>query len=379
MDKSLAEKLVGELLRFSRKNIAITNRFGEVLAKTPGFSLSHNPLDIKSKKAFPIALEGKKMGFLFVDEDAKTVNEMGKVMKSMADLVVHQAYFSEIITSDEKRADQLVYDFLNSEEGNGQEEQIRSLKSFGINLSKNRLAVFLEITDPTFLFLDSKEITEGERERKIARVKGGIKTVLSSFYTHHTDNIVSYLGGDHFIIFKDMGDDSDESQEEFKKTLNSLYYNLKNELRTDITIGVGDYKKGIKGLKTSFEEANTALRFGQKVWGEGKIFHYDNFGVVAPLFSGAKESNISYSRKIIERLEEHPELAESLRQYFELDLSLSKTAKKLKIHRNTLVYRLEKIGEITALDPRVFNDAFQLQMALILNKYSGQDGTTKKS
>lgn len=369
MNQLLAEKIIKEVSKFSQKGYAICDRFGEVLAQTSSFSLAHNPVDIHGKRSLPIIFEGKKTGYLYIDEDLKTVKEIGKVLKSLAELVIHQNYFAEILTSDEKRIDQLIYEFLRSADLN-EKEMERQLGSFGIDFSKNRLAIALEITDPSYLFLYEKEVVEGERERKIARIKRGLKNALDSFYTHHKENLICYLGSNNFAIFKDMGGDPKAYQEEFKKTLNSLYYVFKSELRTDLTVGVGEFKSGIAGLKDSFSEAQTAINFGKKVWGEGKIFHFDSFGVVAPLFSGVSEKNISFSMGILEKISKHPELLETLKCYLEFDLSLSKTAKKLKIHRNTLVYRLDKIAEISELDPKLFNDAFQLQIALILERYS---------
>lgn len=368
MDRDLAEKIITELVKFSGKKYAVANTFGEVVAKTDDFSIEHSQVDTTSKRAFPIKFESKKLGFLYIDENLNTIKEIGPILRSMAELITHQSYFTEILTSEEKRADQLMYDFLYNE-GANLEELKRVFESFNMDLSKNRLAIFLEISDPNYLFLYEKEIIEGERERKIARIKRGIKAVLSSFYTSHRDNICFYIGGSNFLILKDMGDNPKTYQEEFKKTMNSLFYNLKNELMTKITLGVGEYKPGLKGIRESFEEARTALRFGKQTWGEGKIFHFDSFGVVAPLFSGVTEDNISFSHSIIHNLSDYPDLLSSLKYYFDYDLSLSKTAKKLKIHRNTLVYRLEKIAEVTGFDPRVFNDAFQLQLALILDRY----------
>lgn len=369
IDQVLGTRIVEDINKFSNKKYAVTDPFGEVLAKSENFGLEHNVLDIKSKRALPLKFEAKKVGFLYIDENQAVVKESGNVVRSMAELIIHESYYRDVLTSDEKRFDQLVYDFLNLE-GVDPTEFKRLVNSFGININKNRLSIFIEIEDDTYLFLEEKEAIEGDRDRKIARVKREINTALTSFYTHHKENVISYVGGNHFVIFKDMGDKPLEYQEEFKKTLNTLFYNLQNELRSKLTVGVGEYKHGLYGLRESYEEARTALKFGKQIWGDGQIYHYDSFGVVAPLFSGVTEENISFSRNIVESLKNYGDLLESLRIYFEYDLSLSRTARKLKIHRNTLVYRLERINEITGFDPRVFNEAFQLQLALILDKYS---------
>lgn len=368
MNQILAEKIVNELSKFSKQKFALMDRFGEILARSPNFTLDHNPLPIKSRKVFPIDVGARKGGFIYIDEDQKSVREIGKLLKSMAELVIHQTYFADILTSDEKRIDQIIYDYFNTNKIND-DELTRTLLSFGVDLKKNKLALILEITDPNYFFFTEKEVLEDERERKIARTKRSIRSTLESFYTHHKDNLVCYLGKNTILAFKDMGDDAESYQDEFKKTLTSLYYALKDELRTDLTIGVGGFNPDLSGIKESFAEAQMAIRYGKRVWGEGRVFHFDNFGVVAPFFSGVTLENVAFSKKIIESLARHPELLTTLRYYFDLDLSLSATAKKLKIHRNTLVYRLERIGSITGLDPRIFNDAFQLQLALIMDKY----------
>lgn len=369
MEKELAEKIIHELCKFSTKRYAICATSGSVLATTIDFTITHNPLEIKGPRAIPLYFEKSKIGYLYLDETLAVVKEYGQIAKSMAELIIQQSYFSSLLTLDEKRLDQIIYDFLNT--GSLDSEDFRRIiKSFGIKTEVQRIAILVEISDPDYLFLYDKEIIEGEREKKIARIKRGIEGVLNSFYTHHSANIVSYFGGNNFLILKDMGEDPESYQEEFKQTINFLFYNLKEELRTNISVGIGDYKKGIAGIKESFDEAKTALTFGKQIWGKEKIYHFDNFGVVAPLFSGVNTENIGFSKNIIAKLKDHPDLYESLKGYFSSDLSLSKTALLLKIHRNTLVYRLERIADITGLDPRVFNDAFQLQIAMILEKYN---------
>lgn len=368
MDQVSAEKIINELSKFSKKKFALVGRFGEVLAKTPNFKFDHNPVPIRGNKALPIDVGNRKGGYIYIDEDEKTVREIGKVLKSMAELVLHQTYFAEVLTSDERRIDQIVYDFFNTNRISN-DEFVRTLASFGSDFTKAKLVLILEITDPNYFFFYEKEVIEDERERKIARTKRSIRNILDSFYTHHKDNLICYLGKNSFVIFKDMGEKPDKYQEEFKKTLSSLYYALKSDLRTDLTLGVGNFGSELAGIRESLSEAQMAMRYGKQVWGEGKIFHFDNFGVVAPFFSGVTSENTVVSKKIIEILAKHPELLETLKQYFESDLSLSTTSKKLKIHRNTLVYRLERIASITDFDPRIFNDAFQLQLALLMDKY----------
>jgi hypothetical protein len=131
MEAELAEKIIGELLRFSEKKYALTSEYGEVLAQTDNFSIAHNPLDIKSKRAISIKFENKKVGYLYIDENLTLVREAGSVLKSMAELIIHQNYYAGILTSDEKRIDQISYSYFKSDEVSPSEFK-QALNSFGI-------------------------------------------------------------------------------------------------------------------------------------------------------------------------------------------------------------------------------------------------------
>jgi carbohydrate diacid regulator len=368
MDTLLATKIVEEIKKSSNVESAIINDIGTVLARSKKFSITHPQLNPASPKALKINYGKKNYGYLYIDEDSASRRNIGPAVKSMAELIIEQNRHSQILTNDEKRLDQITYDFLYSDTIDPR-DYADLLRSFDMNIDVNRTAIFLEICDPNYLMLFEREIIEGEREKIIARTKRSIEGLLATFYTRHTNNLVFYLGSQNFLILKDMNDEPENYQEEFKKTLNTLHYNLEGELRTKISAGVGEYKSGLTGIKESFVEARTALKFGTQTWGAGKIYHYDNFGVIAPLFSGANKDNINFSRDIVAKIADHNGLLETLSCYLDNDLSLTKTAKKLKIHRNTLVYRLERIEGMTGLDPKLFNDAFQLKIALIMDKY----------
>jgi len=369
MDQELAQKIIKEISRFSAKRYAITDIHGIVLAKTPNFSLAHDPLEIKSKRSFPISYDNQRIGFLYIDENLATVKDIGNIIKSMTDLIVHQSFFAIALTRDEKRLDNLIFDFFKTDK-NETGDLERTLRGYSLSFKEHRLAIILEISQNNYLANETVSYTQ-EREQKIAHIKRELSFLFNSFYTNHRNNIVSYLGGNTFLVLKDMGSDPEKYEDAFKKTLPTLFSNLKSELRTEITMGIGEYKPGLNGLKESFNESETALKFGRQNWGANHLYHFDSFGVVAPLFSGANDENVNVSQKLVRDLKNHPDLFKTLVTYFELDISLSKTAKRLKIHRNTLIYRLEKIADITNLDPRIFNDAFQLYLALVLNRYSG--------
>jgi carbohydrate diacid regulator len=113
----------------------------------------------------------------------------------------------------------------------------------------------------------------------------------------------------------------------------------------------------------------SAIELGAQTWHQDRVYHIDDFGVVAPLLSGVDESNIYFSRELLERLGENTEIIQTLEAFFAFDMSLTRTADQLKIHRNTLVYRLDRITETLGLDPRVFDEAVQIKLAILYSRF----------
>lgn len=370
MDQELAQKIINEISRFAVKKYALVDRLGFVLAKTEDFTLAHNPLEINSKRSFPISFNRKRVGYLYVDENLAVAKEIGPILKSMSELIIYQNLYRDFLTQDETKIDQLLFDYFHGDNKTAQNSK-KALTALNVNLDENRVVILLEIAQQKAGWGQNSFTNTENWEQNVSHIKRQLSFIFSSFYTHHQKNIISYLGRNLFLILKDMGENPLEYELEFKKNINTIFYNIKKELRTKVTIGIGKFRSEKNGLLESFREAEIALNLGKQNWGEGKIYHFDNFGVVAPLFLGANSINLASQKKIIKTLKQNPEIYRTLEVFIESNTSISKTAKKLKIHRNTLIYRLERIAELTKLDPRIFNDAFQLYLNLILDKYIG--------
>ena len=153
---------------------------------------------------------------------------------------------------------------------------------------------------------------------------------------------------------------------------------ISQRMKFKVTIGIGEYHEGIRGLNKSFKEATQALDVGSRLLGAGDIYHVDNLGIGRLLTEIKEESQKEFIEKTIYSTKGNKEkkinefLLETLQGFFDNNLSITKTAKALFMHRNTLLYRLGKIRKITGLDPKKFDDAVQLRVALKMKIY--QDG-----
>ena len=133
-----------------------------------------------------------------------------------------------------------------------------------------------------------------------------------------------------------------------------------------ISIGLGRHHEGIAGLRRSYEEARMAITVGQRFKNQPGIYTLNNLGLAAFVGLSDERSKADLAAHVLRALSDDPELIKTLAVFFAEDCCPSASVKKLCIHRNTLSYRLDKIAGMTGLDPRRFDDAVQLRLALLL-------------
>lgn len=368
ISSEFAKELIKKIEDFTEIPVGILDLTGNVLAKTKTLNYIPDSNEIKgSKKVVPLVVEGEKIGYLYLGTKNTEIQEEGAVLKSMVELLIHQRQILENVSLEDRKINKFIYDLLHKVDYDESQAKAEA-KIYGFNLTRPRTVMVLDIDGEVKKMLHSDEVSGSEKEAYLGRIKRSISFSVNSFYTKNQNNIMAYVGNSKFVVLKDLGEGRNvqASHDQFLKTLNSLHYIIQSELRSSVSIGVSQYYKGIAGLKESFEEAMMAVNFGEQVWGRNKIYHFDRFGVVAPLISTDQE--LDFSRNMYESFANKEELIKTLEVYFENNMSLTSTSKKLKIHRNTLVYRLDKIAEILKLDPRVFEDAIQIRLSMIFGK-----------
>jgi carbohydrate diacid regulator len=369
LSQQIADKIRAKVSGLVSQDLRVTDSEGNTLSHTQ--ALKPEVVDLDTIEwAIPFAYGGNTVGFIVLANQMPNHDEISPLIRSIAELVMHQSIVLEQIPRQDERLDKFIYDLLNQPQP---EWALISAEArlFDIELDRPRIAIVIQVNDPalTARYQDPSD----DREIRITRYKLGINRALNSFYTSSRENVVSYLGGTSFCILKDLvsSNDGDLSSglESFKKSLNAIYSILKSELKLPSTVGVGNYHPGLEGLRQSYHEAVSAIELGAQTWDTDRIYHIDDFGVVAPLLSGVDEKNIYFSRELLDRLGENNEIIQTLEAFFNFDMSLTRTAEKLKIHRNTLVYRLDRITETLGLDPRAFDDAVQIKLAILYNRF----------
>lgn len=159
---------------------------------------------------------------------------------------------------------------------------------------------------------------------------------------------------------------------DIEKLARSIVDTLSSEFYTRVIVGIGATVVGIKDLSRSFKEAQTALEVGKVFDTEESIVSYDNLGIARLIYQLPTTLcetflNEVFKQGSIDSLDH--ETLFTIRKFFENNLNVSETSRKLFVHRNTLVYRLEKIKKLTGLDLREFDHAIIFKIALMVKKY----------
>ncbi len=156
------------------------------------------------------------------------------------------------------------------------------------------------------------------------------------------------------------------------KLAGSIVDTLSGEFYTHCTVGIGTIVTGIKDLARSFKEAQVALEVGKVFDTEKAIVSYDNLGIARLIYQLPTTLCEMFLKEVFKRGSidslDHETLF-TIQRFFEHSLNVSETSRSLFVHRNTLVYRLEKIKKITGLDLREFEDAIVFKVALMVKKY----------
>lgn len=357
LNSLIAEKIVAKLSPMI-SDIKITDLSGEVLAQSSPKSLKKG----SEKKSIPLIYKGEKLGYIEIFGKEKEVKKLSLFAKEISEILVHQSSLLERIAQQEERKDKFIYDLLNRSFID-EDHYLEKAKALGVEINSFKTLILVKILGP------SLNNSDFDGKFQIIKIKKGINRVLNSFYTKSKNNYVFYIGENNFGIIKDLRDNEkgEISFELFKKTLNHFFNLLKSDLKIDMALGVGNFHPGILGLRESFKEASLAYQIGC-YFGESGVFKISELGIVVPLFLGLSKETLSFSKKAVSNFKNFKNHLSTLETFFNSNMNLTLTSKKLKIHRNTLVYRLNRIAEKLELDPRNFEDAYKIMLLIFYDR-----------
>ena len=174
----------------------------------------------------------------------------------------------------------------------------------------------------------------------------------------------------NIIIVREL--EPGDGHAELDKGAHNLYNLLVEDGEEDVLIAYGTIVNDIKEVSKSYKEAKLALDVGKIFFGERNVIAYSTLGIGRLIYQLPIPLCKMFIREIFEGKSPDDfdeETLTTINKFFENNLNVSETSRQLYIHRNTLVYRLDKLQKSTGLDLRVFEDAITFKIALMVVRY----------
>lgn len=208
-------------------------------------------------------------------------------------------------------------------------------------------------------------VIETKNEKDI----NALETVRSLF-TGRVKDFITAVDEKNIIVVREVK--PGETQDDLEKTAQVMVDMLNTEAMSQVHVAYGTVVNELKEVSRSYKEAKMALDVGKIFFSNKNVVAYSKLGIGRLIY----QLPIPLCRMFIKEIfdgkspdEFDDETLTTINKFFENSLNVSETSRQLYIHRNTLVYRLDKLQRSTGLDLRVFEDAITFKIALMVVKY----------
>ncbi|HEY9763042.1 MAG TPA: helix-turn-helix domain-containing protein [Trichocoleus sp.] len=380
----IAGVVADRLTEILQTQVLVSNCHGKVVAsglfyKSPALFGKVRPFSQQYLR-FPFHIQDQA-GEVLIEQSAEGESISPRIAEAFINLVVSQVAQPTLLSDTQTQKNQVIQTLLH---GQIQDEAfiLRQSKLLGLDLTPPRAVILIDAAEFTHFAQDTPEYSGFGQPQRAKRI---IDSVVRFFYLPD-DTICADLGEGEFAVLKasdtkNMGAWATENLtstestssswtnlEALKRAGDALLVRLQQDAGATVSIGIGRYHPGVLGLSRSYQDARMALRLGRQFNSHHQVHCLDRLGIAAFACVADERTKVELARHLLSPLDGEPDLIETLKVFFEQDCTPSTTAKRLMIHRNTLNYRLEKVSSLTGLDPRQFDEAIQIRLALLLQE-----------
>ena len=194
--------------------------------------------------------------------------------------------------------------------------------------------------------------------------------IVKGLFSGKTKDFITAVDEKSIILVQELKEG--ESYEQVDETAKMLRDMLNTEAMSDVKIAYGTIVNEIRQVSRSYKEAKLALDVGKIFYMERSIIAYNTLGIGRLIYQLPLPLCQMFMKEVFTEAKPDSfdeETLTTINKFFENSLNVSETARQLYIHRNTLVYRLEKLQKSTGLDIRVFDDALTFKIAMMVVSY----------
>ena len=197
-----------------------------------------------------------------------------------------------------------------------------------------------------------------------------VMELLKGMFSAQTGDYVTAVDENSVILIKSV--DAEATGKDLESVAETIVDMASTEIMVSVRVSLGTMVRELKDLSKSYKEAKMAMDVGKIFYAEKSVAAYHSLGIGRLIY----QLPVNLCKIFIEEIfgdniptELDDETLNTLNKFFENNLNVSETARQLYVHRNTLVYRIERIQESTGLNLRTFDDALTFKIALMVANY----------
>ncbi|MBQ2099844.1 MAG: helix-turn-helix domain-containing protein [Lachnospiraceae bacterium] len=197
-----------------------------------------------------------------------------------------------------------------------------------------------------------------------------VMELLKGMYSHQSSDYVTAVDENNVILIKSV--DAEATGKDLESIADTIVDMISTEVMMSVRVSLGTVVRELRDISKSYKEAKMAMDVGKIFYAEKSVAAYHSLGIGRLIY----QLPVNLCKIFIEEIfgdhlptELDDETLNTLNKFFENNLNVSETARQLYVHRNTLVYRIERIQESTGLNLRSFDDALTFKIALMVANY----------
>ena len=303
--------------------------------------------------------------------------EVAAMARTLAELIIHQMATFEQLLDRQWALDKFISDLLLTQSPKQDTEVLwQTAKLLGLDLTLPRVAIVLQVGP----LLAQQPADRQERagyewmthEQK--QVRHHLLRELQRCVTSDERAIYSFLDHQYLVgLLPVTPQPVDSWRRPLQTCLQQLLTEVQQTMGIGLSAGIGEYYTEWQQLPCSYRDARFALETGTTLHGVGRAFTTADLGLAAFVCNSSQTTTAKLATYLLRPLLQQPELLATLDSFLRANLSPSVAAQRLHVHRHTLTYRLNKIADLTGLDPRTLSAAAQFLAALLWYKLENPD------
>ncbi|OCA81639.1 transcriptional regulator [Bacillus sp. FJAT-27225] len=320
----------------------------------------------------PLKFNHKIIGVLGIVGEPREVEKYVQLVKNQVEMMCQEAFRKEMIELKGKMIEMFVHQLIHyrEEESEVSEQLLQSAKLLEFNMEKSRICLLIDIKNLSEEISLRKTSDEYYGSFPLQFFQQEVLSFLRIIFHEQKDDMISFLSLERIIVIKSLPFPGSYSAllESLDEKLVKISRFLESKYKAAACISIGDVHTGLGGVAQSYQNAIHAMSIGTQLNRESAVHLFNERETLIRMLP--KELSQDYQTKLLNfispliRQDNYEILASTFLGFCKYNMNLSEASRNMYIHRNTIIYRLERISEITSLQTNNFEQCMLLYSAI---------------